>query len=651
MVRPLLFVAGLAVAVTGMAESLSYPVTTRSGGAEVSSRLFSNARGPSSLELHLKIPQVDISVADDGFQRVEARGLNTLSQPGLPNVPMTGSLIAIPEGYEAVLEKVQERESVVDAVIVEPAQRKFRCGGSREEGFEFNREVYDGQATFPASNLKLETVGNLNGLKLARVAFYPIRFRPQTRQIVVNSEVLVRVHFQQVGRAADLEMPAAMYQLAKNATVNGNGLPMVRAQRGPETLWIVTADSLASSITDLVTWKKARGMAVEVFTVTEAGGTKEEIKKFLKSKYTQRSAKPTYLLFVGNKDTAPTFKESTGSGSAASDWSYSLLGSDEKIPSVFYGRLVADNEAEVTNQVKHWVQYERNPSQGSWYTQATTIASNEGSNPSDKEYAGQVADALKAGTYTKVDGFYQAEKTATAANIKGALNEGRSWLSYFGHGSGTSWGSTNDSFNVSTVDSLENGDKRPIIIDVACQNASWVNLSRCIGKAWVNHQTSGAVAYYGGSVNISWHEPAVMSVGVAKNHFEKKIPSLGGSVLAGQLYLFEKMGTGANTLDNLKWYNLLGDPSLVIRTSAPESYTLRHEVRAISGGYEVEVVVEGKRTKGVSVALSNLETGLISVGSTNEQGNAVLSFVGNLPSGTMLTATGYNMETQQVQIQ
>ena len=36
--------------------------------------------------------------------------------------------------------------------------------------------------------------------------------------------------------------------------------------------------------------------------------------------------------------------------------------------------------------------------------------------------------------------------------------------------------------------------------------------------------------------------PAIMAVGLAKSHFEKSIPTLGGSVLAGQLYLIHESG-------------------------------------------------------------------------------------------------------------
>ena len=361
---------------------------------------------------------------------------------------------------------------------------------------------------------------------------------------------------------------------------------------------------------------------------------------------------------MGNKDTAPTFSESTGSGSAATDWTYTLLSSgNDKIPDVLYGRLVADDTDDVKVQVDKWIAYEKTPEHGgAWYPKALTIASDQGSNPSDKEYAQQVEAALRAGTYTSVDGDYQGEGTATADKIRSGLEDGRTWLAYFGHGSGTSWGSTNDNFDVSTVETLTSGAKLPILVDVACENASWVELSKCFGKAWVTQKNGGAVAFLGGSVSISWNPPAVMSVGIAKAHFEKPVHSLGGSWIAGQLYLVQQRGTGDDVVDNLKWYNLLGDPSLLVRTRTPISYEVKHLIQASRSRVDVAVTAvddSGKGVAGLTASLMSPSGESLAVGTTDTSGQATLTASGmsQLEADTKLTVSGYNAETKQIVVQ
>ena len=74
----------------------------------------------------------------------------------------------------------------------------------------------------------------------------------------------------------------------------------------------------------------------------------------------------------------------------------------------------------------------------------------------------------------------------------------------------------------------------------------------------------GAVAYYGGSVNVSWNPPAIMAQGIAFEHLTKKYNFLGQALLAGQLYLAGKWTKQEEVVDNFEWYHLQGDPGLNI---------------------------------------------------------------------------------------
>jgi hypothetical protein len=414
----------------------------------------------------------------------------------------------------------------------------------------------------------------MQNLKLVRLGLYPVRQDLRTHELKVTTDLIVQVDFKQVKRdISPVHLPKSFYHLAKVATSNGATLDSRTLEMDAnETMLIVTADDLKAAMKPFIDYKKSQGLNVIVATFSEAGKSKEKAKTYIQKFYDSQSVKPTYLLFVGNKDTMPAFMEDAGGQQAATDYTYGLLAGDDNVPDIFYGRFVADNESELAMEISRAIDYEKNAdSREDWLSKGTTIASQDGSGPSDKEYAGQIEEILKAHSFSSVDEFYQGEQTATAANIVPAISEGRSWVSYFGHGTGTAWASTNDTFNVGTVATVTNVNKMPVIIDVACQNASWVKISKCFGKAWVTQQTdgknSGAVAFYGGSVNISWHPPAIMSVGVAKTHFEKSVPSLGGATLGGQLYLIEQKGNNEDTIDNLKWYNLFGDPSLGIRTA------------------------------------------------------------------------------------
>lgn len=618
----------------------------------------------SPIAIRLQVPGIEINRNDDGFDTLNVEGLEPNVMPGNPELYSTGSLLAVPAGYEAeiVVENQEVRE--VPGVLVRPAQRKFRCATGHNT-FAFNSALYDSRGTFPNAVASLEEVGSLQGMRLVRLALNPVQEDFNAKVLKVTTDIQVKVVFKQIAKSEPLTLTPTFYEIVRNVAANGRELGVeLQAARGPEKMLIVVGDSLKDTLAPFVTWKRATGLSVDVVTLTEAGGTKEKVKEYVQKYYDTAAVKPAFLLFVGNKTTMPAFSESTSSGQAASDYRYALLSGTDAIPDALYGRFVADNAEDLNHEIARAMAYESSPEKGAaWYHKGLTIASADGSGPSDKEYAEQVRATLKVGTgtatYTDLDVFEAGNQTAKPEEILKSINDGRSWISYFGHGSGTAWASTNGYFTNTHVGQTTNADRLPIIIDVACLNASWVNLAKPFGKAWVTQtaggKEAGAVAFYGGSVSISWHPPAVMSVGVSKYHFEKPVHSMGGSVAAGQLYLVEKMGTGSDVTDNLKWYNLFGDPAMNIRTNTPKTYQVKHSVKKQNGLVQVTVTAVDESGAGVAGLTAALGTAsnLLDASQTNAQGEAVLtvSGIGQLEPNTTLTTTGYNAESQSLLVQ
>lgn len=655
-----LLIIGILCALQANAERLYFNSHSKT---RLQTRLLLTRDMVAPIDIELSIPYLDIEKNQDGFDEVLVNGLAPLDISGNPDLYTTGALIAVPNGFEPEVEILSKDTRELKNVVVKPSQKKFRCASPHNESFAFHSDLYRSNEVYPKEVVALEEVGRLQGVRLVRVGINPLQMNMGNNSLSVTSEITVRVMFKEVGERKATLLSKTFYQLVRTIAANGMGInDSVVEAGGPETMLVFVADALKDGLMPLLEWKRAKGLHVEVITLTEAGGTNEKVKEYIQNYHDTHATKPTYLLFVGNGTTMPPLFESTSAGQAASDYRFSLLSGADAIPDALYGRIVANDLNELTTQVGRWIEYEKTPEAGGlWYKSLMTIASNEGANPSDKEYAEQVQTALKAHTYTGFDQFYQGTQTATAKNILAAAKEGRSWIAYFGHGSGTSWGSTNDTFDVAAVGQLQNGDRLPILIDVACLNASYVSIPTCFGKAWVTKQdegrNAGAVAFYGGSVSISWHPPAVMSVGIAKYHFEKPVYTLGGSVLAGQLYLIEKMGNTTATIDNLEWYNLFGDPSLLVRTDTPKPYTIKTNIAEEAQRVIVTVKAVDSSGYGIAALLASLKskTGIspLAVASTDQEGLAVLevSGQGQLEPNTMLTVTGYNVETYQAAVQ
>ncbi len=521
----------------------------------------------TTLDFFFELPELELNEGPDGFSEVNSAGLDPQSDFGAPALVSIGEIVALPIGITPHVTTLEEEKTEIENILIRPSQERFRCHVNGRS-FSFNQALYDSKTLFPKNNVSTEKLGVLHGIALWRIAVQPVQMNFKNKSLLVTHRLRLKVTTSGTARLVR-ELPKSILNLIESVSKTDF---TKQISASTNRLLVVTADSLKETILPLVQVKQDKGFTVTVKTFGELGGTKEKTLAFIKSFYKRNRGSFSHLLMVGDKNTNPGFMESTSSGNAASDMRYALLEGNDYVPDVLYGRLLASSVQEAKTQVDKWIAHEKAPESGNFWSYATTIASSEGSSPSDVQYAQQIGGYLKKGNYTKVDEFFQGKGTATPQNIKEALNEGRSWLSYIGHGSGTSWGSTNGSFSNSNIAQLTN-TRLPAIIDVACDNASWVNETTPFGKAWMvqeaNGKPAGALTYYGGSVSISWDPPAVMSVGISKAYGENKITSIGALVIAGQLHLQKQIGAKKNAIDNLKWYNLFGDPTLDLRTVSP----------------------------------------------------------------------------------
>ena len=87
---------------------------------------------------------------------------------------------------------------------------------------------------------------------------------------------------------------------------------------------------------------------------------------------------------------------------------------------------------------------------------------------------------------------------------------------------------------------------------------------------------TGARAYYGGSVDISWDPPAIMSQGISQfvsktwTEGRQKTTTLSEAMWAGQLHLMETYSDLKASTENRIWYHLQGDPTMMLSGATAE---------------------------------------------------------------------------------
>lgn len=593
------------------------------------------------------------------FHRIDLPGEESLRETGKAQLPYLGWLVAVPGTDDPSVQVLNAEFQEIAGITCWPSQQQPTRCGTESLPFTWDASFYQQDTLFPGRMADASHPSILRDLRVSKVSIYPFQYRPSQRTLAVYHRLEFEVRASGDG-AITIQAPDPTFDSIYAASILNYSALNVKSPRSAsqENYLILTADALQSALTNFIQWKKERGMKVTVLPMSTVGNTVAQIKAAIQSAYNTVATRPTYVLLVGDESSLVPDHRSTSNGNAATDYPYTLLSGEvgDELPDTLIGRLVAASTFEVSLQTDRIIHYEKQPDlDAAWYKKCAGIASNEGSSPSDEDYITSVTNTLLANTYNYRDHWFQGDGTATATNINNGLNDGRSWFTYVGHGSRTSWGSTNTAYGNSQIDLLTNGYKLPVIIDVACLNGQYDNsTAACFAEKWMRAGAvgtpKGAVGILAGTVSVSWDPPAIMAEGIAQHHYSDPVYTFGGSCLAGQLHLLATWSSHSDCIDNLEWYTLFGDPALLWRTDTPANITVAHNAALPIGQATFDVTVTegatpvaGARVYAVSSAESTVEATAV----TDAAGLAQLSFaVAPSQAGTLnITVTGYNLAT------
>ncbi|AGH95095.1 C25 family cysteine peptidase [Pseudobdellovibrio exovorus] len=498
--------------------------------------LSSHAAEKFKVSIHSTDIKIQSSQKENAFTHVSVDGTESEKTVGAPELPVKSWLVQAKPEQIKVQFKSFKTEKLSNIKPYPVQEQDCRCAQDQIKTFKVNNKFY----AQPMNSVNIDYLGSYRGIPVSRVDVRLGQYNSETNEVEIVTDGDVTIN-----------MPLFTYpQTERNSYL------------------IVSPLELVDGLTAFTEWKRSQGYTVHVETVTSPSNDLNAIQALIKKYYDEHSI--DFAIIVGDENTIPMFRVSTsGSYQTPSDLKYFTMdGADDYIPDVLASRIVATSVEQVTAQLAKSIEFEQRAFQdASGLRRFIGIASNEGSNPSDNQYITSIGDRHKEVNGSEVLHYYQNDReNSNPAGLNRGLNTGAAWLTYMGHGSGTSWDNLNQTYYVRHIPEMRNQTVvKPIIIDVACQNGRL--LSRYLGTSFMNPtgEAAGAAAYYGGTVNISWHPPAVMAQGIAFQHLEKKFKHLGEALMAGQMYLASRWNNKTQIIDNMEWYHLQGDPGLNIQ--------------------------------------------------------------------------------------
>ncbi|MFC1732459.1 C25 family cysteine peptidase [candidate division KSB1 bacterium] len=517
--------------------------------------------------------------------------------------------------------------------------------------------VYSQNTFFPGKLAELRNPYIMRDYRGQTVIVYPFQYNPVTKTLRVYYDITLKVNSKGVPgknpfirNLSNSKIDPEFKEVYQSHFLNykqDKYTPL--ADQG--NMLIICYGSFMSAMQPFVNWKNKIGISTEIVNISNVGNsTSTAIKSFVTSYYNNNGL--TFLLLVGDAAQIPTINASAGD----SDNSYAYITGNDHYPEFFVGRFSAENVAQVQTQVQRTIDYEGYPSiSGGWHSRAIGIASNQGpgdDNEYDHEHIHNIRTDLLGYTYASCSELYDGTNTGTgwidaagdpsASMVATDINNGASVISYCGHGSTTSWGTSG--FSSSNVNALNNEGMLPFIMSVACINGNFVG-NTCFAEAWLRATNSsgnptGAIAAHMSTINQSWDPPMEAQdemIDILTESYNNNIKrTFGGITMNGCMKMNDSYSNSGNDMTDT--WTIFGDPSLMLRTDTPMVMTVTHPNTVIVGSSQIFVACNVNDAY-VSLTINNqiIGTGIVT------GGLALINYTSLSSVDTMTVAvTAYN---------
>jgi len=577
-----------------------------------------------------------------------ANGANSFEK-GAPALPFITRSLIIPDAALMNVE-VLESEYVEYNMAVLPSKGILsRQINPADVPYEFSN-IYQQDAFYPETTSVLGEPYIMRDFRGITVKAQPFTYNPQTKTLRVYTHLVLEVSTvgidtRNVKVRSERRSNLHFSEIYSNHFLNWNTMRYDTVEEMGRMIVISYGDFM-EAMQPLVDWKIQKGIQCDMYDVADIGANASSITSFIEDEYELEDGL-TFILLVGDGGQIPA-------KNGNQDPVYGCLEGGDFYPEIFISRFSAENVGHVETQVERTIHYERDIVDGDWLHRGLGIASNQGSgdeNEYDDEHIDIIREKLLDYTYTEVGQEYDSNG-GSVGDAMNMLNDGVSTVNYCGHGSTTSWGNGAPLSN-NNVNALENDYKLPFITSVACVVGNFVT-NTCFAEAWLRATNgdapTGAIAFYGSTINQSWDPPMraedhVIDLLVGWNYYtdeaiDQKF-SAGGLYFNGSCNMMDVYG-GSGT-NEFKHWTIFGDASLQVRTDTPEMMDVINQPTLFIGvnNYDVNVGFEN------ALACISYENEILGSGYTDETGAVSLDLenIPAVPTDLTLTITAPNKVT------
>jgi len=559
-----------------------------------------NSISENELEISFDLGGYFVEDLANGKNKITFPGGVPNLEEGTPDLPKMAQSIIIPDLAHMELSIIESEfvEIFMENLIsskgnltrnIDPASVPYTFG-----------EAYETDEFYPQDIVFMRNPYIVRTVRGQAIVFQPIQYNPIQRTLRVYTHIKVNIQQNGMSQINPLTRRPAKGGSREFENIyaehflnySTNNRYELLGEQGP--MLVVSYGEFMQSMEPFVEWKNYKGIPTEMVDVADIGGS-DEIEAFVETKYYDDGI--AFVLFVGDIDQIPSPRYSDGAGSnSPADPSYGFVAGSDYYPEIIIGRFSAENTSHVETMINRTIEYEMDPDPNAdWYKKGSGFASDEGPGDDgeiDYEHLDNIRDDLLGFTYIEVDQIY--DPSGTVEDGEAALNDGRSIINYTGHGSNGSWGN-GCPMNQTDVNGLVNMGMYPFIWSVACVNGEF-HIGTCFAETWLRATgtdgvPTGAIAVLMSTINQSWSPPMdgqdEMNDILVESYENNIKRTYGGLSMNGVMHMADSYGTAGE--EEILYWTIFGDPSVVVRTDTPTDMTVSHNDVMIIGAEEFSI--------------------------------------------------------------
>ncbi|MEO0115070.1 MAG: C25 family cysteine peptidase [candidate division WOR-3 bacterium] len=609
---------------------------------------------PNKIELRTDFRSIatsEITVKGRIFSRVNIYESGVSTEIGLPELPIIREFIEIPQGAVISVGVTVLKETTLTLNYpLYPKQPPIPKTGPKPE-FTIDEKFYVQDLWFPEARARIAEIVEIRGHRLAVLEICPVRYNPKQNLIEFNQQQTIRLNLSGSNLAKTIAYLRRYYSKPFESMLSGiiknyGAFAIDPPPDLPVGMLIITPNEWEANIQPLAQWRKKKGYEVFVRNLSQVGGgSAEVVRNYILDAYNNWPIPPTFVLLIGDVDRIGYFN-GQGQGSPHTDLNFALMTTPDYLPDIYVSRYSVANSYQLDSLVLKTIKYEKNQwlSGTEWTKKGYFIASSDGGNHQVAEGTHRYCMAVARRYGMICDSIWLYYGTGTP--ITTAINDGRSWVMYSGHGYYQEW--SDPDFTNDDVRLLTNIDKVPFVGTFACLSGDYANSSypECFSEAWIRVGFRGAIAHMASSVTSYWTEDDTLQRRLYDCGFDSSLYWVMGMVNKAKIIFYQQMGPSSTTRRYLEMYNVMGDGAIDVYSDIPHNIQVSHPAVVSIGTIPVTITVNDGGTpvpNALVCALGRTDTMVHEVGYTNAAGQVTLTLTTTMPDTISITVTGHNL--------